>query len=633
MPPVLKVLRKRRQSILVIAPLGAIIVVFVFWGIGTVMTDRLQVAARVNGEVIPATELQRLVDNLQRSYRDLGPEALRPEILRGQALDQLITLRLLSQEAERLGLQVSDEELRESIARIPAFQIEGRFDKEQYLAVLRANGRTAAEFEEAQRAQVLMDKLQELVVAGAQVSEAEVKERFRYENERVVLSYVKVAAADFLPRVTLAEEDLKAYYEAHREEFREPERMRIEVLHFAPEVFAEKISPAEEEVQAYYDANRDDFRQPEEVHARHILFRVEPGASAEEKEAARSKASAVLKELEAGGDFAALARQHSQDATAGAGGDLGWFGRGRMVPSFEQAAFALLPGAISEVVETPFGYHIIKVEDKRAERLQPLEEVRETVVERIRAQRGRELALEAAEAAHDRLLDGEELARVAADAGVEVRTPPPFARTEPVAGLGQDPELLKTVAETFPGEVGEIVSLESGYVIFRVIERIDTYVPDLAAIRDRVEAALRRERAAALAKERAQALLKQLQEGRELSALAAGEGLTVEETGPVARVGAYVPGIGNAQDLKDAAFALTPEAPVAPSVYVVQDDAVLAVLKERIRPDESAFASQKATLAEQSRRQLEAALRRAFIDHLKSKAQIEIEQGYQVFGG
>jgi peptidyl-prolyl cis-trans isomerase D len=630
---VLKVLRKRRQSVLVIAPLGAIIVVFVFWGIGTVMTDRLQVVAKVNGEVIPVVELQRLVDNLQRSYRDLGPDALPPEMLRGQALDQLITLRLLSQEAQRLGLQVSDEELRESIAGIPAFQVDGRFDKGQYLAVLRANGRTPADFEEAQRAQVLVDKLQELVVAGAHVSQAEVKERFRFDNERVVLSYVKLEAAGFLPQVTLSDEDLKGYYEAHREEFREPERMRIEALFFDPQVFAAKATPTDAEIEAYYDANQDDFRKPEEVHARHILFRVGPGATAEEQEAIRSKAGGVLKELEGGGDFAALAQQHSEDATASAGGDLGWFGRGRMVPSFEQAAFALSPGAISEVVESPFGFHIIKVEDKRSERVEPLEEARETVVERMRAQRGRELALEAVEAAHDRLLDGEELAKVAADIGVGVQTPPPFARTESVVGLGQDPELLKTVFETDTGEVGEIVSLESGYVAFRALERIDSYVPDLAVIRDRVEEALRRERAAALAGERAQRLLKQLQETRDLGALALAEGLTVEETGPVGRIGAFVPGIGNAQDLKDAAFALTPETPVAPSVYEVQGDAVLAVLKERMPPDEATFAIQEATLTEQSRRRLEAALRRAFIDHLKSKAQIEVGQGYQIFGG
>jgi peptidyl-prolyl cis-trans isomerase D len=636
---VLDVLRKNAQSTVIKVTFVAIVVVFVFWGVSTVQTDQMQVAATVNDEVISIKDLDRAQDNLVRGAGDLYRETP-AQVLRGQALDQLITARLLTQEAERLGLMVSADELREAIAALPVFQVDGRFDHGTYVRVLQANGVRPSDFEASQREQLLMTKLQEVIAAGVHVSDAQARERYRFDNEKVVLRFVKIAAAPFEAAATVSAEDVQGYFDQHREEFRDPERMQIRYLYFEPEKFAAQVTPSEEDIRVYYEAHAEDYQQPEEVRARHILLTLPPeppaGAATEQKAAAeqqraavRARAAEIVSKVKAGEDFAALATSHSEDpGSAKAGGDLGFFARGRMVPAFEDAAFALAPGTVSDVVESPFGLHIIKVEEKRPARTQPLEEVRERIVGMLRQQRGREQALAAAERAHEQLTDGAALETVAGAAGLAVQSPPPFGRTEPVVGLPSAPELAEAVFQTEPNELGEIVTLGSGYVVFRATARSDSFLPDLDAVRARVEAAVKRERGRAAAKERAAALLARLQESKDLDALAAAEGLTVDETGPVSRQGGYVPKLGNLPDLKDRAFRLSPEDPVVPAVFNAQGDAVLAVLKERMPADEAAFEAQKATLLEQERRRFEMAVVQEFVNQLKKGARIEIGQGY-----
>ena len=625
----LDVIRKKKQSVVIWIVLLVIIGVFVFWGIGTGIADRVEVVATVNGETISRTELDRVSENLARSFREMSPNAaFPPELLRSKALDQLITATLFRQEAKKLGLQATDLELRESIARIPVFQVDGRFSKEQYLRTLQANRRSPGEFEEAQREQVLSTKLQDLITAGAHVSSEEVLERYRHDNERVNLRYVKVAADSFAPSITPTDAEVEAYYNANKETFREPERARIEYVLFATKALAAQITPSDEDIQARYDANPDDYRKPEEVHARHILFKIPPNSTPEQKDAARAQAADILKQLQAGGDFAALAQQHSQDGTASSGGDLGWFGRGRMVPQFEQAAFALAPGSLSNIVETQFGFHIIKVEEKRPEGVESVAEARPKIIDAIRNERGREAALQAAEAAHDRLMEGTSLQTVAVEGKLTIQTPIPFAATESIMGLADDREMVKQVYETAVGEVGDIATVDPGYVVFRVVERIDSAVPELAAIRPKVEGAVRSERARAQAKEKAEALLKRLQESKDLDALAAAESLKIEETGPVGRRGAYVPGLGNVTALKNDAFVLTAESPIAPAVYDAESDSVVVVLKERMPADDAAFAGQEKQLGTQTRRQVESTVMQQFVNHLKASATIDIDPSY-----
>jgi peptidyl-prolyl cis-trans isomerase D len=626
-------MRKSADSAVLKVLFVAIVLVFMFWGVGTMRGSRfgvgkMEAAARVNDAHITNHEFDSVYRRMAAAYQNMGSQAPPAEFLRSQALSQLIDIELLNQEADRLGLMVDEAELRDAIATAPDFQNAGHFDKDLYLQVLQQNGYKPSDFEDMQRRRMLAGKVQELVRSGVHISDQELKERFAYENERLNLRFVRIPAADFLGQVTVSDDDVQKFFADNQEKYREPERIRIKLIEFRPQDFSAAVVLHDPEIQAYYDAHLDDYRRPDEVRARHILFKVAPDASADDKTAARKQAEEVLGKAKAGADFAELAKQYSQDVTASNGGDLGRFGHGVMAPAFESAAFALEPGQLSEIVETPFGLHIIKLEEKVPEHTEPLDAVRATIAEAIKTQEGRQVALQKVEEAHEKLLDGKDIAQVAADAGLNVQSPAPFGRNEAIAGLGQRPELIKEAFTTEAGEVGEIVTDPSGYTIFSVDERLPSAIPELAAVRAKVEADLRHARATDAAKARAQALLAKLKEKPDLDALAQQEHLKVEESAQIGRFGGYMPNLGNAQDLKDAAFRLTVEAPVAPGVYDANGDAVIAVLAAKTPADQSRFDAEKKALRDRLQQRAETTAVQRFLEQLKAKAQIELGHGF-----
>ena len=629
----LDAMRKQSGSLLLKILFGVIALVFIFWGFGTSQANRMEVAARVNDEVITRGEFDRAYRNLVNMYAQMGQQGAPPDaFLRTQAISQLISTELILQEAERLGLSVDEDELRQSISAMPNFQSDTGFDKDAYVEILRQNGLKPSDFEELQRRQLLANKVQGLVAQGVQIGDQELREQFRYDNERVSLKFVRLPAASFIPQVTLTDEEIKKYYDEHSEQYREPERVRVQMLEFRPVDFTAKVEPTEAEITTYYDANLSQFQKPEEAHARHILFKVAPDASDADKAAARKQAEDVLAKAKGGGDFAALAKQFSQDSTAENGGDLGSFGRGVMTPPFEQAAFALEPGQVSEIVETQFGFHIIKLEAKTAARTEPLESVKGTIVESLKLTGARTLALDQVEAAHEKALDGTPLEQLASEAKLTLHAPPPFGANEPIFG-GIRKELAAEAFNTDVGEISEIVTETSGYTFMKVSERIPSAVPPLDQVRGKVETDLRALKASEMARARGEALLAQLKEKKDLAAVAGENELTVEESKEVGRFGGYLPNIGTAPALKEAAFVLTAESPVAPAVYDVNGDAVVAVLAERLPPDESRFDAEKAGLQERLRGQAAAAAVRTFVDQLKAKSEIEYGLGLGMTDG
>lgn len=633
----LDAMRKSADSVVLKVMFVAIVLVFIFWGIGA-RSNRLgagktDAAARVNDAVITNHEFESVYKRVAAAYQNMGSQAPPSEFLRSQALSQLIDVELLNQEATRLGLMVDEAELRDAIAAAPDFQNGGRFDKALYLQLLQQNGYKPSDFEEMQRRRMVAGKVQELVRSGVHVSDQELKERFEYENERINLRFIRVAAGGFLSQVTISDDDLQKYFADNQEKYREPERIRLKLVEFRPQDFTAQVAPSDGDVQAYYDAHRDEYQRPEEVSARHILFKVAPDAAPADKDAARKQADEVLAKAKGGADFAALATQYSQDSSASNGGDLGKFGRGVMAPAFESAAFALQPGQISDVVETPFGLHIIKLEEKLPAHTDTIDAVRASIVDAVKLQQARQVALNKVEDAHEKLLDGKSLAQVAADAGLTVQAPPPFGRNEAIGGLGQRPELAKQAFTTDAGDVGEIITEPSGYTIFAVDEHIPSAVPDLAAVRAKVEADLRHARAGEAARQHADALLATLKGKPDLDALAQQEHVKVEESNQVGRFGSYVPNLGNAQELKDAAFRLTLDAPVAPGVYEASGDAVIAVLTAKIPADPSRFDAEKKALKDRLQQRAESTAMQRFLEQLKAKAQIELGHAFSTLPG
>lgn len=625
----LKFIRRNASAAWVKFIFVAIVVVFVFWGMGGMVgVEKAQFVARVNQDTIAPADYYRAYNNLLRLYQDIYKDNFRPELmkaldLKGKALDQLIRVDLMRQEARRLGLSVSDAEVRASIAQVPAFQQNGAFSKELYLRVLRSNRITPGDYEESKEEELLVDKLQDLVLGGVNVSEAEVHDRYRLDNEQVDLRFLKFDNATFASDVQLADQDLQAYFDNHRETFREPEKVRIEYVLFDADKFAGQTQVSDAEVKAYYDEHAAEYEQPEEVHARHILFRLAPDPTPDEKAKVRARAEEVLAKLKEGADFATLAKQYSEDSSAAQGGDLGSFGRGKMVPPFEAAAFAMAPGQISDLVESEFGFHIIKVEGKVPARTQALAEVRPQIVAKVTQEKARELASDRADTARIKVVGGTTLATVAEADGLGVATPPPFAQNEAIVGIGRSTAMTTAAFAAAAGEVGPVIDTAKGFVLFQVAERLPSHVPDLATIRDRVEVAARNERAAALAKSAAEAALADLQKNPDLDAVAKAQKLTVEETGAFPRSATSIPKLGALSELKKEAFQLTADKPVAPAVYPVLGASVVVALKERIPADDAKFDGEKDKLMKQAEDRAKAQVIEQFFNELIAQASIQ----------
>src|SRR5947209_8484447 len=313
------------------------------------------------------------------------------------------------------------------------------------------------------------------------------------------------------------------------------------------------------------------------------------------KAAARKKAEELLAKLKAGGDFAALAKERSEDAGSAAnGGDLGLFTRGRMTPAFEEAAFALQGGGLSDVVETPFGFHVIKVEEHRPGGAKPLETVHDEIADTLK--RERSLALARKHAAEDRRKIARGAPFAEALAGRTIEETPPFAKGAEVPGVERAPGFAESAFALREGEVSDLIESPDAIYLLAPFAYSEAHAPPLDEVRERVTADARRERGEAAARERADKLLARAREIG-LDQAAAEAGVQVEETGPFERVDS-IPKIGRVADLTADAFTLAPEAPLAPKVYATGGDAIVVALRVRTPADMAGFEGAKDGLRE-----------------------------------
>ncbi len=627
----LNYMRRHAQGTTIKILFWIIIAVFVLWGVGTFTgSDSLYVAS-VNGETIPPKEVRRAAQRLERFYRQLYGENLTPELVKNldfknRALEQMINTALLKQEAQRLGFSVTDEEVRAAIESMQGLTVDGRFQRDVYFRYLRMEGVTPTDFESEQRDRLLVQKVQELVASSIRADEAGARDVYAFENEKVNLAFVRVKGSDLAKEITPSDADVAKYYEEHREAFREPDRVAIDAVRYSASDFEKSTSVSDADVEQEYDAHRADrYGEPEEVHVRHILFTVPADADEKKRGEIRTHAATVLERLKKGEDFAAVAKELSEDqSNKDKGGDLGFVRRGHTEEAFETAAFALQPGGLSDVVETRRGLHIIKVDERKAAREKPLSEVREEIVKSLRAERALMTARDAAFEDSEKANRGTSIVEIAKGRGLEVASPPPFAQNEEITGFSRAAELAKSAFATSPGQVGPVVQLDDSLLLFRVREKVPAHLPELKDIHEKVAGAIRDEQATAKARERAEALRKTMSEKKALGEVAAAEKLTVEETGSFTRMGEYVPRIGSAPDLKKEAFTLTKENPVSAQAYVIGADAYVVALKEHEPADMGEFEKKKAEIVKRHIDGQRQAAVEALLNQLKQRAKIQI---------
>lgn len=590
--------RNKQKSIIIKLAFAIIILSFV---IGYAMLsapggpggeDTSTEAAVVNGKAIAYSDFQSAYSNLYQLYKSIYQDQFNPALekqlkLAEKSIDSLINQTLLLEEAERLKIEVSGKELVDAIAQIPAFQDNGVFNKERYLQVLAYQRLSTDEFEAMQRNELIVNKVRERIQADITVTDADIEQEFRKNNEKVNLNFVSLTPSSFEKKVKITDEALQAYFKEQQETFRIPETVALRYLQFEPQRYLENVTFEEGELEKYHRRHLDQFEILERVKASHILIKVDEGADEKTRTEKRAFAEKILKEAKADKDFAELARVNSDDkASAVKGGSLGYFSRGSMVKPFEDAVFSMKPGDISDLVETTFGYHIIKVEEYTEPGVRSLADAMVEVKEGLRSEKAEQLAFEKAMDAYNINRKTGDLNAAATANELGLKETGPFARDGYIDGIGRNEEIINAAFMLEENTLAKPVVTEAGIILFGLKERIASHLPEFADVRDLVTAAYRAAESTKLAGAAAKELVDKLSKGDKLADLAKAEGYKLEDTGEFTRTySPFVPRIGTSEELATAAFALGKEQTAIDRFFEIQNRFVIAEIKERVEAD------------------------------------------------
>src|SRR5882672_5511322 len=548
------------------------------------------VVATVNGRDIRGLDYQRRYQNQMMAYQQQYGGSINEQLLRQLGVDQQILQQMVDEqaalaEAERQGLRVSDEELAQQIFSIPALQENGRFIGEaRYEQLLMSQNppMNKGDFEENLRRSMMIDKLRSAVTGWLAVTDADVEREYKNRNEKVKLQVVAITADKFRDKVTVTDADINSYYTAHQAEYRKGEQRKIRYLLIDRDQLRSRATVTPQDIESYYSSNVQQFQTPEQVRASHVLLKTE----GKDEATVRKQAEDVPKQAKApGADFAALARKYSEDEGSKVnGGDLDYFPKGRMVPEFEAAAFAMQPGQISDLVKSQFGFHIIKVIDKKPAATRTLDEVRTQIQQTLQAQRVEQQMTDRTRDLDARITKPADLDTVGKEAGVTVAESGFFAREDPIPTLGPAPEVAAQAFQLKDGEVSKALQSPRGPVYITTTGKRDPYVPKVDEVKDRVREDVIKVKAADLSKQRAGEIASALRAAKDFAAAAKAQGLEAKDTQLIAR-GSPLPDIGVSPEVDKVAFGL-PSAGVSEPIATANGSVIVRVAERQdVTPD------------------------------------------------
>jgi peptidyl-prolyl cis-trans isomerase D len=542
--------------------------------------------ASIGSESISAREFQTAYrTSVDRMRGQITPEMMRAFHFERQILDNLITQHVMIEEARRLGLDVTPAEVEQKILENPVFRENGVFiGRARYEAILSQNNFSVEDFESAMTNEILRDKLRSFVTASVNVTDKDVEEEYKRRNEKAKIDYFVIDAAKLDNKVTVSEKDERDYYEKNKAKYTIPEKRKAKYVFLESLKLRAESKATDDELRQYYEQHKDEYTLPERVKAQHILFKTQ-GKTPEEIEKIKEKARGVLERAKKGEDFSGLAKQYSEDSTAAAGGDLGDFGRGQMVPEFEKAAFSMGVGAISDLVQTQFGIHIIKVNSKQERRERPFEEMKEAVrpiVETRKAeQRGSELAQQAAVD----LVGNKDLDAVAKKYNAQVKETPLIEPGQAIPDLGNAAELDRRMFTMNKGEIGTALQVDRGYVVPQVVDIVAAHPASFEEARDKVAVDVKAEKTKELAAAKAKQAEEMVKSGKDLATTAKAVEAEIKTSDLLTR-GSAIPEFGSIGELDKEVFSLPIGKPGTP--LSVSGKTIAFAVKERqaMNPDE-----------------------------------------------
>ncbi len=521
--------------------------------------DLGETIASVEGRTISAGEFRRAYLNQVQAYQNAYGGQMNEQLLKQMGIDQRILQQMIDEEvalteADRLDIRATDAELRQRILTMPAFQENGKFIGDQrYRQLLRMQRPPMRpdEFERQLRRSLVVQKLRAALTDWVAVRDAEVDEEFHRRNEKVKLELAVFDADSFRAGVTATDAEVAAHFDANKEQFRVGAKRKVRYLMIDLQSLRNRVTVPQQDVRRYYDQNIEQFSTPEQVKASHVLIKLGEGAGAEADAAAKKQAEDVLAQAKAGKDFAELAKKYSQDESNNKnGGDLGFFGRGAMVKEFEDAAFAMEPGQISDVVKTQFGYHVIKVTEKKTDETRSFDQVRPQIEDQLKWERAQQQAQQISDEIAGDLKSPADFDKVGKARGLTVSESGFFTREEPIAGLGFAPEASAAAFELKEGQVSEPIRAPAGIAFIAVTGTQPSRVPALAEVKDD----LLKKKAVDAARQKATALAASFKSGAFASAAKA-VGLEAKTTELIAR-GSQLPEVGASDEVDAAVFAL-----------------------------------------------------------------------------
>jgi len=548
----LQTIRERAQGWIAWLIVILISIPFALWGIQSYLgVGSEPVAATVNGVEITQRAFDYQYQDFRRRLREQLGESYRPELFddkvtRAQVLDRMIRDTLLRQASESLGLRASDQELRTAIMTNAAFQKNGGFDKATYERMLELQGMVPVQYEDGLRQRIVGTQLARALVATELALDNELEDEIRLDRQQRRVTYVRVPKSAFRTDEPISDEEVSAYYESHRAQFQIPERIRVQYLVLDSDSIVPEQKPGDDELRERYEAEKKRFVQPERRRVRHILIALDADADAPAERAAKERIAKIRERVEGGEDFAALARELSQDpGSAGQGGDLGLIEQGLMDPAFDQAAFALDKGQLSAPVRSRFGYHLIEVTEIEAGRQKPFEEVADQLAAEIGKGGVEGQFYDLAERLANLSYESPDSLEPAAEAlGLELESSDWIDRSGGEGILAYP----KVVAAAFSDEVlkegnnSDLIEPERNRmqaIVLRVLAHEEAAAKPLSEVHDEIVAILQDKRAADAASAKAAELVDTLTAGADLKA-SAGD-FEVKELGLVGRDASKVP--------------------------------------------------------------------------------------------
>jgi peptidyl-prolyl cis-trans isomerase D len=553
--------------------------------------------ASVEGRPITSGEFRRTYQAQLQAYRsaygsNMSEQLLKQLGIEQQILQQMVDEQAMIVEARRLGIDVSDEEVRQRIFAIPAFQENGHFIGEQrYQQLLRMQRPPLSppEFEDGIRRSLTVEKLRAALTDWLSVPDKELEQEYRRRNDKVKLAVVSFVADKFRSQVNTTDQDVAAYFDAHKADFKIPEKRKIKYLLIDVDALRAKVVVPESDVRRAYEDNIDQYSTPEQIRASHILLKTEGKDDA----AVKAKIEDILKQARAGADFGELAKKYSEDeSNAKNGGDLDYFGHGKMVPEFDAVAFTMQPGQISDVVKTQFGYHIIKLTDKKPGTTRPFADLRQQLTDQLSSERAQARAAELSASLEKQISKPADLDKVAKAQGLTVQESGFFARDEPILGLGPSPEAAARAFDMKTGDVSSALRASRGFVFITPVGKQDPYVPKLEEVKERVRDEVVKQKARDLSRQKAEEFTAKLKTTPDFEKAAKAAGVEVKTTELIAR-DAPIPDLGVAPAVEEAAFKMTAGSTSEP-IAVDNGAAVIKLVeKQEVSPSDYTLARDK----------------------------------------